>query len=147
MRKWTPLVIGSLCLALTTACNRNKGDNSNPGSSAGSSETGTMQSGTAMDTSMTGGGGGGVGDTAAVRPGTGTTSGATGGESADTARSTRTSDSAKGNQTKSGVTNTETGKSTLGPGATKTRPDQNQPVTAKGDTLRKGNDSTAVGQQ
>jgi hypothetical protein len=54
---------------------------------------------------------------------------------------------ARGNQTKSGVTNTETGKSTLGKGVTTTRPDQSQPVTSKGDTVRKGNDSTAVGQQ
>jgi len=130
-----------------TACKGNRGDNSNAGSTGGGAETGTMQSGTATDTGMSGGGGGGPADTAAVRPGTGTTSGATGGESADTARRTGPSDSAKGNQTKSGVTNTETGKSTLGPGATKTRPDQNQPVTAKGDTIRKPNDSTTVGQQ
>jgi hypothetical protein len=51
------------------------------------------------------------------------------------------SDSAKANQTKSGVTNSKTGKSTLGPGATKTRPDQGQPVTSKGDTLSPGADS------
>jgi hypothetical protein len=45
------------------------------------------------------------------------------------------------NQTKSGVTDTKTGKSTLGPGVTKTSPDQGQPVTAKGDTISRG-DST-----
>jgi hypothetical protein len=50
-------------------------------------------------------------------------------------------DSAKANQTKSGVTNTKTGKSTLGPGVTKTRPDQGQPVTSKGDTVNAGVDS------
>jgi hypothetical protein len=44
-------------------------------------------------------------------------------------------DSAKGNQSKSGVTNTESGKSTLGPGVNQTRPDQDQPVTSKGDTI------------
>jgi hypothetical protein len=55
-----------------------------------------------------------------------------------------TSDSAKANQTKSGVTNTQTGKSTLGPGATRTRPDQGQPVTAKGDTVNRGVDSSTV---
>lgn len=55
-----------------------------------------------------------------------------------------TSDSAKANQTKSGVTNTQTGKSTLGPGATRTRPDQAQPVTAKGDTVNRGVDSSTV---
>jgi hypothetical protein len=53
------------------------------------------------------------------------------------------SDSAKANQTKSGVTNTKTGKSTLGPGVNKTRPDQGQPVTSKGDTIRSGGDSTS----
>jgi len=51
------------------------------------------------------------------------------------------SDSAKGNQTKSGVTDTRTGKSTLGKGVTKTRPDQGQPVTSKGDTVSAGPDS------
>ena len=139
MSKWTSLVVGSLFLATVTACNGNRGDHN----TSGSAETGTMQGGTATDTSMAGGGG--VGDTAAMSPGT--TSGAAGGESADTARSSGTSDPAKGNQTKSGVTDTKTGKSTLGKGVTQTSPDQTQPVTAKGDTIRSANDSTAVGQQ
>jgi hypothetical protein len=137
MSKWTPLVVGSLFLVVT-ACSGNKGDNN----TSGAAETGTMQGGTATDTGMVSGG---TGDTAAVSPGT--TSGATGGESADTARNTGTSDRAKANQTKSGVTDTKTGKSTLGKGVTQTSPDQNQPVTAKGDTIRSGNDSTKVGQQ
>ena len=34
-------------------------------------------------------------------------------------------------------------KSTLGPGAKKTRPDQGQPVTSKGDTINSGVDSSA----
>ena len=71
---------------------------------------------------------------------TGMRSGAAG---SDTSSGSRMhSDSARGNQTKSGVTNTKTGKSTLGPGATKTRPDQGQPVTSKGDTINPGVDST-----
>jgi hypothetical protein len=53
------------------------------------------------------------------------------------------SDSAKANQTKSGVTDTS-GRSTLGPGATKTRPDQGQPVTSKGDTVNQGVDSSTA---
>jgi hypothetical protein len=53
------------------------------------------------------------------------------------------SDSAKANQTKSGVTDSS-GKSTLGPNATKTRPDQGQPVTSKGDTINKGVDSASA---
>jgi hypothetical protein len=62
---------------------------------------------------------GGTATDTAFPSNTGATSGATGGESADTARGTGTADA--GNQ--------------------------KQPVTAKGDTLRKPNDSTAVGQQ
>jgi hypothetical protein len=54
------------------------------------------------------------------------------------------SDSAKANQTKSGVTDTKTGQSTLGPGATKTRPDQGQPVTSKGDTINPAVDSSGT---
>jgi hypothetical protein len=50
-------------------------------------------------------------------------------------------DSAKANQTESGVTDPKTGKSTLGKKVTKTRPDQGPPVTSKGDTLKKGGDS------
>jgi hypothetical protein len=53
-----------------------------------------------------------------------------------------TADSANPNQSKSGVTDTKTGKSTLGPGATKTRPDQGQPVTSKGDTINTSVDSS-----
>ena len=54
------------------------------------------------------------------------------------------SDSATSNQNQSGYTNTQTGKSTLGPGVKKTSPTAGSPVTAKGDTLKKGNDSTAA---
>ncbi|MFL5473652.1 MAG: hypothetical protein ACJ8AM_14965, partial [Gemmatimonadales bacterium] len=60
--------------------------------------------------------------------------------------STSGTDSAKANQTKSGVTNTKTGKSTLGKGVTKTRPDQGQPVTSKGDTVSSSPDSAGGNQ-
>ena len=53
-----------------------------------------------------------------------------------------TSDSAS-NQTESGVTDSS-GRSTLGPGAQQTRPDQGQPVTAKGDTVNSGVDSSTT---
>jgi hypothetical protein len=53
------------------------------------------------------------------------------------------SDSAKANQTESGMTDS-TGQSTLGPGAEKTRPDQGQPVTSKGDTVNAGVDSATT---
>jgi hypothetical protein len=53
------------------------------------------------------------------------------------------SDSAKVNQTESGMTDSS-GQSTLGPGAEKTRPDQGQPVTSKGDTVNAGVDSATT---
>ena len=53
---------------------------------------------------------------------------------------TATADSAS-NQTESGVTDSS-GRSTLGNGVEKTRPDQGQPVTAKGDTLNSSVDSS-----
>jgi hypothetical protein len=59
--------------------------------------------------------------------------GRTGADSASVG--TSSSGNANSNQTKSGVTDTRTGKSTLGKGVTKTSPDQGKPVTAKGDTL------------
>lgn len=52
----------------------------------------------------------------------------------DTSGAAGTAANAK-NQTQSGVTNTKTGTSTLGPGVKKTEPTQGQPVTSKGDTL------------
>jgi hypothetical protein len=52
-------------------------------------------------------------------------------------------DSAKVNQTESGMTDSS-GRSTLGSGAEKTRPDQAQPVTSKGDTINPGVDSSTT---
>ena len=57
----------------------------------------------------------------------------------------RISDSAKVNQTESGMTDSS-GQSTLGSGVEQTRPDQGQPVTAKGDTVNTGVDSSATPQ-
>ncbi len=70
------------------------------------------------------------------------TSNDTGAATRDTAR-TAISDSARGNQTESGVTDSS-GQSTLGPGVEKTRPDQGQPVTSKGDTVNTGVDSATT---
>jgi hypothetical protein len=56
------------------------------------------------------------------------------------ARSDTTTD-----QTQSGVTDTS-GQSTLGKDVEKTRPDQGQPVTSKGDTINPGVDSASVRQ-
>jgi hypothetical protein len=52
-------------------------------------------------------------------------------------------DSARTNQTESGMTDSS-GRSTLGTGAEKTRPDQGQPVTSKGDTVNPGVDSSTT---
>jgi hypothetical protein len=57
----------------------------------------------------------------------------------------RISDSAKVNQTESGMTDSS-GQSTLGSGVEQTRPDQGQPVTAKGDTVNTGVDSSTTPQ-
>jgi hypothetical protein len=57
-----------------------------------------------------------------------------------TARSDTTTD-----QTQSGVTDSS-GRSTLGKDVEKTRPDQGQPVTSKGDTINPGVDSASVRQ-
>jgi hypothetical protein len=53
------------------------------------------------------------------------------------------SDSARANQTESGVTDSS-GQSTLGSGVEQTSPDQGQPVTAKGDTVSTGVDSSTI---
>ena len=55
----------------------------------------------------------------------------------------RITDSAKANQTESGMTDSS-GQSTLGPEAEKTRPDQGQPVTSKGDTVSPSVDSSTT---
>jgi len=50
----------------------------------------------------------------------------------------------RGNQTEAGVVNAKTGASTLGRGVNKTRPDQGQPTTSKGDTVKQGGDSAST---
>ena len=119
-----------LALALA-ACGGQQSD------TAGGAGTGA-ETGSAMDT--TGMGGGGMSDTA---PATGTTgmsdTGTTGGTG--TTDAAGRSDSARGNQTESGITNTQTGKATTGPGVTQTRPDQGTAATSKGDTLNPSVDS------
>jgi len=69
----------------------------------------------------------------------GWSSGTDTGMKADTGKTA--SDTGK-NQSQSGVTN-KTGKWTLGPKVTKTRPDQNQPVTSKGDSVSNSGDTSA----
>ena len=139
--KCTPWLFGSLTLVAVTACGGNKGNN----------ESATMQGGaaTTADTGMaatdTSGMSGMSSDTASggARMKSDTNNPNSGAAARSSTGAVGTSDSAKGNQTKSGVTNTQTGKSTLGKGATKTRPDQGQPVTSKGDTVSNSPDSNA----
>jgi len=145
--KLTPWLFGSLTAVALAACDGSGRRNNDTGSSVGAgTDTAAVQSGatgTATDTAM--------------NAGTDTT-GMSGGMSSDTARTgawmhadssapagKKSSSSGKTNpnQTKSGVTDTKTGESTLGKGVTQTSPDQNQPVTAKGDTLRSGGDSAS----
>src|SRR5215216_2308248 len=67
-------------------------------------------------------------------------------DSTAAARDTMTAgvrDSANPNQSKSGVTDTRTGESTI-PKVTETRPDQGEPVTSKGDTLNPSVDSSTT---
>ena len=132
--KRTYFAVPSLAALLLLGCG---GPNRNDAGANAGSESGAMPGGTGQTdtTSM-------PADTGATPADTGmssmrTDTGMSPGTSADTGAATGTGarDSAKANQTKSGVTNTETGKSTLGPGATQTRPDQNQPVTSKGDVV------------
>jgi hypothetical protein len=64
---------------------------------------------------------GGTGDTGAAAGASGGTAGTAG---------------TPANQTQSGVTNAKTGASTLGKDVKKTRPDQGEPTTSKGDTVQ-----------
>ena len=67
-------------------------------------------------------------------------------ETVGAARDTTTtgiSDSANARQDQSGVTDSS-GESTLGKDVTRTRPDQGQPVTSKGDTINAGVDSATA---
>jgi hypothetical protein len=135
--KWTPLLLGSLTAIWLAGCGGGKRNNDTGAAVGAAGDTSAMQSGAT--------------DTAGMSARTDT--GMTGSMNSDTARtgSRMHNDTAatgqsgatgtKPNQNQSGVTDTRTGKSTLGKGVSKTRPDQGQPVTSKGDTIRSGGDS------
>lgn len=140
--RWTSQAAAGLLAIALVGCSG--GRNRTTGTVGGGNETGAVtdtggMGATPMDTAMTGM----QHDTAmtGARHDTGMT-----GAQPDTAAAPRraNADSAGGatprDQTQSGVTS-DSGKSTLGPGATRTRPDQGQPVTSKGDTLNPGVDS------
>lgn len=110
--KWTPWLLGSFTVVLMAGCGGERRNNDTGTAGGAETETGTMQGGTGTATDTT--------------------------FRTDTTGTATQRDSVSGNQTKSGVTDTRTGKSTLGEGATQTRPDQGQPVTSKGDTIKSG---------
>jgi hypothetical protein len=133
--RWTSQASACLVAVVLAGCNGAR-DNRSGNESGSMSDTSGM-SGSSTDTS---GMSGGMSADTGMSGGRGTSSDTGSRMKHDTGAGMR-SDSAKANQTKSGVTNPKTGKSTLGPGVTKTRPDQGQPVTSKGDTLSPGADS------
>jgi hypothetical protein len=126
-----PLLLSGLVALVLAGCSKPRTDRET-GATGGATDTSTMQPSTTPA------------DTSAPAAGAIDTSRPDTSRALDTSRSKRSgSDSAKGNQSKSGVTDTRTGKSTLGPGVKKARPDQGQPVTSKGDTLKSGGDSSS----
>jgi hypothetical protein len=125
--KLTPWLFGSLTAALIVGCGGDRRNNDTGTAGGTGTESGTMQGGTGTTT-----------DTAMHM----SDSSATGAMGSDTAAT-----STKANQTKSGVTDAKTGKSTLGKGVTQTRPDQGQPVTSKGDTVSQSPDSAGSSNQ
>jgi hypothetical protein len=131
--RWNTWMLGPVAAVLLAGCGGGR-DRNNASSTAG----GGPETGTATDTgAMT------ATDTSSMTPGAATDTGpaATGTDTSRQKAGGTASDSAK-NQSQSGVTN-DTGKSTLGPKVTKTRPDQNQPVTSKGDTVSNSGDTAA----
>jgi hypothetical protein len=137
--RWTSQA--SACLLAIVLAGCKGGRDTRSGNESGSmSDTSAMPS-SSSDTSGMSGMSRTSADTGQTGGGTSSDTGSQSRMRSDTGTGMR-SDSAKANQTKSGVTNSKTGKSTLDPGATKTRPDQGQPVTSKGDTLSRGVDSS-----
>jgi len=151
--KWTPWLCGSLAAALIAGCGGDRRNNDTGAAGTAGSDSATMQGGTAApsDTAMSS-----MGDSAgmssdSLRSGSrmrmDTSRTEAGSRAAPTGKPTRNSGEGRvSNQTKSGVTDTKTGKSTLGKGVTQTRPDQGQPVTSKGDTVSGSPDSTSSNQ-
>jgi hypothetical protein len=144
MRRQSQAVAAALAVMLIGCGPRdNAGRDTGSGGDPAGSPSGMTSSPGMTDTSSVGGAAGttGAGDTTGAAGTSGTTGMGTDTGKAGTAPGAGRSDSARGNQSESGVTNTRTGKSTTGAGATRTRPDQGQPVTSKGDTVGQTEDS------
>lgn len=128
--------------AVLGACSSENREQATIDSASGSLAPATA--GTLADTGM-----GSMGAVSGAPSSTGSASGASGSaapkadsansDSANRGSASRDSSSrsaaSRGNQNQSGVTDTKTGASTLGPDAMKTRPDQGKATTSKGDTV------------
>jgi hypothetical protein len=125
--RWQSQALVALLATALIGCGPRDNAASDTGSSGAPGESPGMSSTPGTDTTSMGG-------AAGTAPGADTM--------ADTGAAV--SDSAKGNQSESGVTNTKTKETTTGPGVTKTRPDQGQPVTSKGDTVSRSDDSATT---
>ena len=146
--RWTTAATTGILAAALAACgpkaNRPGAETGTANDTAGAGMP-AMPSDSNTAGSMTGGG---VSSDSTMTGGTGQRDTAMTGMSRDTGPASPSSDTGrmpagKANQSESGVTNSKSKSSTLGPGATKTRPDQGQPVTSKGDTISRGTDSTS----
>lgn len=147
---WTPWLFGSLTAVCIAGCDGGKRNNDTGSTSGAGADSAAWEGGagsTATDTGMrdgagrTGMSGGMSSDTARTGPRMHSdTSGTTGKKSRSTGKTNP-------NQTKSGVTDTKTGESTLGEGVTRTSPDQGQPVVVKGDTIGSSGDSASGSSQ
>ena len=161
--RWTTQASACLIAAALIGCNKNRqtpapetgavSDTAAAGAApmdtaggvSGAVDTGTSDTGRMKNSATPSAGeqrGQDTGMSGAATSDTGVT-GATGSDTGRKPSEAKSSDSAPADQSQSGVTNSRTDSSTLGPGATKTRPDQGQPVTSKGDTINPGVDSAA----
>ena len=114
-------------LALVLACGDGRTSDQDTGAAGTGAESGALPADTGVA-------GAGIEDTTAAP------SSDLGTPTEDTAADTGSASGAAGvgdeaNQNQSGVTNTESGESELGSDVNKTRPDQGEPVTSKGDTV------------
>jgi len=137
--RWTTRTAACLMAMAVAGCSGRDRSRDTGATGAGGTETGatgdTAATSAQPDMSRDTTGMGGMGSM------TDTGASAAGDIQGDSARSGNRMRSAnEPNQTESGVTDSS-GQSTLGKDVQKTRPDQSQPVTSKGDTINAGTDS------
>jgi hypothetical protein len=149
--KWTTWIFGSLTAVCIAGCNGSGRQNNDTGAAAGTgTDSAAIQSGATGTGADTGMGASMSADTAmggSMGSDTARSGSRMKADTSGTAGKKSSTGKINPNQTKSGVTDTKTGESTLGEGVNKTSPDQGQPVTSKGDTIQAGGDSTAGSSQ